>query len=313
MVALVMLTNPDSGTNRRNGTASLQELAGRAGIPYREATTPETMASALQVFATLEPAARMLIICGGDGTIDAVIRLLRTQTPWEHEPALILLAGGTTNMTCRSFGIAGKPEHALKRLLTHRQTLPDHCQQADILRTENSDAPSRYGFFFGAIALPRLIRRTRQDLHSKGLRGRFSEQLVGLGLLGRWLLSTRGDGVLAAQEVTVEGGESGPVTMNLRCLTLSTLPRLLLGMRSTARPGVLHYAYIGEQGPFWRWLLAFWCGRSFHERSSYNGEATALTLRMQAEWTLDGELFATRKGEALHISLDKPVAMVTGI
>ncbi|NCP03944.1 MAG: diacylglycerol kinase, partial [Deltaproteobacteria bacterium] len=71
-------------------------------ISHREAVTPHDLAQALVDFA--EQGIDLLIINGGDGTVQAVLTLLYTRKIFDQPPLLALLRAGTTSMLARDVG-----------------------------------------------------------------------------------------------------------------------------------------------------------------------------------------------------------------
>jgi diacylglycerol kinase family enzyme len=86
---LALLANPRGGNNRTDG-AAVAALARAAGLPYREASEPKAMRSALQELAAGTP--DVLVVSGGDGTISAVATALRREPLFESEPILLCFA-----------------------------------------------------------------------------------------------------------------------------------------------------------------------------------------------------------------------------
>lgn len=99
---LALIVNTNSG-NRESERQKLLRQAAKHSIPYSLTNSIDDLERALKTYAML--GTKTLVIYGGDGTVDATIGLMREQKMFTEEPALILLPGGTTNMTIRDAGI----------------------------------------------------------------------------------------------------------------------------------------------------------------------------------------------------------------
>ncbi|MEJ2202421.1 MAG: acylglycerol kinase family protein, partial [Desulfuromonadaceae bacterium] len=112
-----VLTNPRSGGNRKGGGALAAFLQGRPDLVQAKGSTPTTIKAALSTLAAQQ--VDLLVINGGDGTVQATLTALYGEDPRENPPPLLaLLRSGTSSMLARDVGVDGTPLEALRRIVT---------------------------------------------------------------------------------------------------------------------------------------------------------------------------------------------------
>ena len=307
----VLISNPESGRNRKEGLDALHRLAQAAGIPYHTPALAE-LHSLLQTLAGRQT--DLLIVNGGDGTLDTVLTCLR-RNPWAmREPAIALLGGGTTNMVHGDVGIGKGPLDGLKRIAAalRAQRNEPLVHRPLIKVTRSGDAENHYGFFLGITGLPRAILFARERFHTRGFTGPLSELSVIVAMIGR-LFSGRieRDPVLSPLPVTFAHGNDA--LREVRCALgfVTTLKRLVLGIRPMqADTGedlynvLLSYPYT----KFWRVLPALLRRRPLPAIPGLHLQASKTTiLHLDSAWVLDGEMFGGAGEERLTITADAPV------
>jgi hypothetical protein len=312
---LAVLANPQGGNNRTDG-AAVAALAHAAGLPYREATEPEAMRSALRELAAGSP--DVLVVSGGDGTISAVATALRRETLFESEPILVLLRGGSTNLIQSNIGLRSRPVEALKRLLQvcehglPPQLLRKH-KPMRVLVTETNDV--HYGFFWGAGALPRIMRTVQSRYEHGARRGLIAEARAFLAALMCGLFGCpKTNAWLAPGPIVCVNGDAAqpdPVPHANRVFVLVTsLNRLVLGLMTHLRNGGLRCLALNH--PYRSRTLAAYglsWGRVFPwMRGDWDcEERDAFAIQVWEDWVLDGEIFPVdSRGSSLHIRLDAP-------
>jgi len=302
---LALLTNPLSGYNRRYG-GPVVALAKQEGITLVEAREPGEIATALQGLASEHP--DILIVSGGDGTIAAVVSILRKQPIFEKEPILALLRGGSTNMIQNDAGLSGKPLSAFKRLLRIvREEIPESCiRNRSPLKIQRDDGFEEYGFFWSAGALPRVFKRAQTGYAQGGVRGSFGEFGALLKSLKTLLKGDpTNDDLLYPESIGWQANESSQKMF----VFVTTLDRLILGLN----PGnsgdclklvALNYPYTRKNLFTYLRLLGnakTQTGKSFKFETSQS-----LDFHEVGDWALDGEFFATAEDPALLITIAAP-------
>ena len=185
------------------------------------------------------------------------------------------------------------------------------------MRVETQGTPQvHYGFFWGAGALPRIMRAVQARYEQGGRRGLIGEAAAFAtaalcGLFGKpehsaWLTPGR---------IVCANGESAPngplQNANRVFLLVTSLNRLILGLGTHLRNGGLRCLALNY--PYRRRALAAYpvsCGRVFpwmHGDWDYE-EADAFTIQVWEDWALDGEILPVDpQGSSLHITQDAPL------
>ncbi len=179
-----VISNPLSGRNRKGMAPIAKVLREQPHVSQCEAQTPGEVASALADFARKGVA--LVVINGGDGTIQSVLTVLFNRKPFEAQPVLALLRSGTASMIARDVGLSGSPAQALRRLLAwaNGSTRDAVILQRHTLRMQlGADEEPRFGMFFGTGAITKSIRFCHEKIESLGLRGE-----LGPGLTLAWFI-----------------------------------------------------------------------------------------------------------------------------
>lgn len=302
-----VLTNPRSGGNKRGYGKVRDFLARNPGIHAAEAVAPAEVKAALAGFAARN--VDLLVVNGGDGTVQAALTALLGSPPVTPPPLLALLEAGTTSMHARDVGVRGEPAAALARIRawsgdTRRNENRLHRRPVLRVNRGNGEEPL-CGMFFGAGAIPRGIELCHGSMNPDGRRG---ELIPGL-IIARFLLAalTGNDRLLPATAMGI--GLDGT---QLRCngylfAMVSTLERLFLGLRPFwgREPGPLRFTALRTAPPrLLRSLPFLLAGRraagATPENGYYSRNATHITLDFRGTFTLDGELFEARAPLAIE-------------
>ena len=224
-----VLSNPLSGGNKHGLGAIKKLLANRAEVLHREAGDPVEIDNVLVAFG--KAGIKLLVINGGDGTIQAVFTSIFNRKPFTDIPLLGILKAGTTSMTAGDIGLPGKGKQALSRLLSqlknNREVL---IIQRPILEVQNGHTASRFGMFFGAAVIPQGIKFFHQRVNRPEIRGELGPALV----MFRFLLAILGfqpQKVLRAIPMTIHLNQQYKATENDYLVVMaSTLERLFFGL-----------------------------------------------------------------------------------
>lgn len=291
---LGLLSNPNSGTGRARDR--LAQVARDVGVPHVTTRQASELEEALDALA--KAGTTLLAVDGGDGTLQAVLSVMRQRRLFPREPVIALLRGGTTNMVHRDLGLAGRPDHTFRRLLTLRgRALPASAvvsRRPLALRRAGDASAGQLGFFFGAGAIPRAIRHARAHLHPLGLTGPVGEA-IGLGRVMLRLLRKRvsDDPVLKPAQLISTMDRADWQQRQLVFAIATTLDRLILGLRPVRPNGgvgvlTLEWPYRGLV----RALPSFITGRPV--ANDVEGistlQATTITVAPRTPYVLDGEL-----------------------
>jgi diacylglycerol kinase (ATP) len=298
MPKIGLITNPRSQRNRRGLDEIHRVAAGARDLIHVSTDTCGNIDEVLAEFARQEVG--LLLINGGDGTVQLVLTRLLEGRPFATVPHLALLARGMANTTATDIGLRGRPEVALGRLLEARKdgAIATHARERPVLRIENvsGKGPQR-GMMFGAGAVQDAIDLCCREVYARGLTGKLGIGVTLAGLLLGALFTKRGRGILKGHEIGVAldaGAESGAS----RLLVLATtLDRLILWSRPfwNCDGGPIRYTSIAypptnllRSVPK---VLYGWPRRALSPDVYDSRGAGRIAVRIDAPFTVDGEMF----------------------
>ena len=298
-VRIGILSNPLSGGNRK-GFKQIRQAVAAAGRPVlqREVQTPSDVDSTLADFARQE--INVLVVNGGDGTVQAVLTSIFHQKPFEKVPLLaVLRSAGTTSMIAGDIGLKGIRHRALQRLFNWSRTQNGKAAilQRPVLRVQ---VPGKtkpvYTMFLGAAGIYQATHFYHRKIHTIGLRGE-----VGPGVtLARFAMAIilRDRKILSPVPITTRVDHNPPEARDFLLVFVTTLERLFLGLRpfwgTESKP--LHYTAIGSNPYRFVRLLPFLLkGRQLPNIMPANGyishNANRIQLSLDSGFTLDGQLY----------------------
>ena len=292
-----VLNNPLSGGNRRGLGRIKEVMAAYQAVPNREVQTPADVASALDDFSRQE--VNLIVINGGDGTVQAALTVLHQHQPFETLPLLAVLKAGTTSMTAGDVGLKGSGEQALGKVLQWARTGDGKFAilQRPVLRVEVAPGHEPvYGMFFGAAGIYQGIQFFKNRLNRRGFRGEWAPGLtIALFLLA---VALRGRDYVVPVPVTTELDQGPPEQRNWLLVMISALERLFLGLRPYwgREQGPLHYTAVAA-GP--QHLLRVLpglvrgkeCRYSTPENGYFSHNVQQVRLTLNSGFTVDGELY----------------------
>ncbi|MGY8986501.1 MAG: diacylglycerol kinase family protein [Sphingomonadales bacterium] len=167
---VAILSNLLSTRNKSNirKIRSLLEL--ETNVFHFESEKVEDILVGLKQFNKTKPS--ILIISGGDGTIQATLTSIINDKPFDVIPPIAVLPSGKTNMIAVDLGSGGRPEKILKKLIKVAQggSLEDFIERKNIIELDLGDGkPPRVGMFFGGAAMVSVINYSRDIIHPMGL------------------------------------------------------------------------------------------------------------------------------------------------
>ena len=223
-----VLSNPLSGGNKRGLDSIKKLLADRTEVLHHEARNPAEVDNVLAVFG--QAGIKLLVINGGDGTIQAVLTSLFTRKPFVNLPILAVLEAGTTSMTAGDIGLPGRGTKALSRLLFYLDNNQEvQIVQRPVLEVQHDETTSRFGMFFGAAAIPQGIDFFHRHINRHGLGGELGPGLVMI----RFLLAILGfqrRKILRAVPMIIQLNQHERAEGNYLIVLVSALERLFFGL-----------------------------------------------------------------------------------
>ncbi len=312
-----LLSNPRSARNR-NGMAPLTRLVDRTPeVLHRVFRPEEGFCPPLRAMA--EVGAGLVVVNGGDGTVQGVLTALLANCPFAELPRVAILPRGTTNMTAADCGLSGRDATTLERLveLAGAGRIDDHLLIRHVLKVDHADdGPAPRGMFFGAAGIVDVIHQVTGKLHARGIKGEWSHAAAVLGLLGGTLVKGL-EGLGLKPHAVGIGIDGAPLAEERLVILLATsLDRLVLRSQpfwgvgtkpirhtriSHPPKGLIRRAPRILYGPDERTLPA----------DDYrSGGAIRLDLRLDAPFTIDGEFFTPRADRPVVLTADEAVRFV---
>ncbi|SET25464.1 Diacylglycerol kinase catalytic domain-containing protein [Nitrosomonas marina] len=316
-VKIGLLLNPMSGKVRKREQAIRQTLAQIPNAMVCEATDLAGFITATDTLIQTSP--DILVIIAGDGTSHAVLSHLFSTLPIAQWPALMIVPGGTTNMTPLDLGMRGKPEKILQRLaycLQHpdNNELFQHVQRP-VLCIEQNGQQTIYGMFFAAGLVARGVKFSRSSVKQIGITGGIFTFLIMLrSLIGLIFSHDNKEWAPVKMSIVRENGEKvhGTYLFTL----ISALDCLLLNLRPYwgKELAPLHVTWVDQQRKhLWRslWSLLKGQGERLNAEDGYHSHNShALTIQMNDEYIVDGELYRSPDNEPLRITATPPVTFL---
>ena len=313
-----LISNPNSGRNRRQLRAIERIVANHPRVHHYPTSAPEDVPVALSALA--ERAVAAIAINGGDGTVARVLTHLLEEAPFERLPLIVLLPGGTTNMNAGDVGLRGGLVKAVQRLCqwADDERIEGRLLRRAILRVDpGGGQPAACGMFFGTGAIIHGIEYCRARIHTKGLADEIGP---GLAMARTMWGIARGDRRFAhpvSVSVAYDDTPPGPA-QDVLILLASSLERLFLGMRPYwgQEDAPLHVSLIRAGAPrLLRNLPALLRGRPDRlagDAADYQSRNVArLELTLDGPYTLDGEMYlASRAAGPVCISAGGPVTFI---
>ena len=298
-----LLTNPLSGRNRRRPEALTIVIDKYPEVIRQDATTIEEIHDALLYFANL--GIDILVVNGGDGTIQAILTILcHDTTPFVTPPQLMVLKGGTTNMIAGDVGIDGDQMEAFKRLLQWAETSKGTIGriQRPVLRLLVPGHEPKYGMFFGAGCITQATSYYHQHLHNN-IFGGFPGICMTIGRF-LWALIRKQKNFAGLTSMTINrDGHLTPRDDYILFLA-STLNRLIFGLNPFwgSENGPLRSTAITSQARYMPWVLPFLAFNRMTrtgtaENGYYSNNGHEVALHLTDSVVLDGEMYTPQSSK----------------
>ncbi|GGM01541.1 diacylglycerol/lipid kinase family protein [Pseudomonas asuensis] len=307
--------NPLSGRVRRRLQPLRALIATLPGAMLHEASAPADIVHVLLQWQESPP--ELVVVIGGDGTLQAVLTALLQAQPVITLPALVIVAGGTTNMSAADLGTRAKPEVVLKALNAwlNGNGAPPRQQERAVLKVDGDRVNgSQYGMFFGTGAILSGVRYFHQHVRPTGVRGALGPALAFVRMLFS-LLRNKPHPLLPATPASLRTDTDSWSSSWLLVLA-STLDNLLIGCRPYwgTESAPMHFTAVEHQPRRLMRVLPFLlCGRGrsvAHERDGYiSRNLNRLSLEGSSHFLLDGEQFEA--DSPIRLSTTAPLRFLT--
>jgi len=258
----------------------------------------------------------LLVINGGDGSVQHALSVLLANHPAAQLPQIACLPGGSTNMTAydlnRHRGMA-ECLTTLRRLTASPAAVAP--EPRPVVRV-TARGTARCGLFFGAGSIVEGVKYFQERLRGAGGR----HELAAGAALARtaWGIARRERTFAEPLAATVRAASFWPTesALSLRLVFATTLNRLFLGIRPYwgAGDGALKITAVERRAPgFLGRLPRLLRGRPDVAMTPANGyhsgRVADLDLAFRGSYTLDGELFPAA-GDKMRVCATEPVRFV---
>lgn len=315
MVAVALLSNPRSTGNRDMLPRIRSYCAGRPDIFHYEVEAVGQVGAALESIARVRP--KVLVINGGDGTVQAALTELYNGGQFGREPPpLAVLPNGKTNLIALDLGSVGDPLEALERIVEMAKSdLSGHVVQRELIALTQGEAANRpvLGMFLGGAGLADAILYCRHKIYPLGLPNGFSHVLAGLAVILSVVFGLRGGPHLlpTPSPLAVSLIRDGHTQMRLSVLIVTTLEKLLLNARAVGSVSGMRMMAV-DQSPM-ALIKALWVS-VLGQLGTRRVEGVYLEqgdiIRIESDRSsviLDGEEFHAERGRPIVLRSTPPV------
>ena len=315
---IALLSNPKSTGNLAQLPRIRAFCAEHPDIFHYEVEKAHQVGSALRTIARVKP--KMLVINGGDGTVQAALTELHNGGYFgANPPPVAVLPSGKTNLIALDLGAHGDPIVALKKLLDFAQTdLSPHIVARELiaLRCGAGEQLPVIGMFLGGAGLADTILYCRNKIYPLGLPNGLSHVLTALALLTRLFLRLTASFLPPRpQPLQVSTQRNGGLSGRFSLLVVTTLDRLLLsGDLGTGGRGALQLLAIEERPvSLLRAFVASVLGKLKQDKSRGVHFEQTDEICIEGDHSsviLDGETFRAETGRPIMLRSARPLSFV---
>jgi len=274
----------------------------------------------LRTIARIEP--KVLVINGGDGTVQAALTELHNGGHFGDEPPPVaVLPSGKTNLIAFDLGSHGDPVEALGRLLEIARTdLTPYIVARELIALRHGEAGGEpvIGMFMGGAGLADTMLYCRDKIYPLGLPNGVAHGLTALALLFKMLLKIKANFLPPDPQplnVSVRN-EDSMLSGRFSLLAVTTLERVGLSrdVDVTGRDGVLKLLAIEERPVSLVRAFAASLGGTLGRqnlRGVHFERANQITIHGESsDVVLDGETFRAVPGRPIHLQPAQPLSFV---
>jgi hypothetical protein len=315
---IALLSNPKSTGNIAQLPRIRAYCANHPDIFHYEVEKADQVGTALKTIARVRP--KMLIINGGDGTVQAALTELYNGGHFGDEtPPVAVLPSGKTNLIALDLGSRGDPIVALERLLEIAQAdLSPHIVARELiaLRCGAGEQMPVIGMFLGGAGLADTMLYCREKIYPLGLPNGVSHAITALALLAQLLLRLKASFLPPhPSPVTMSWRNSQSLSGRFSLLAVTTLDKLILSGELNGRSrGALRLLAIEERPvSLLRAILATLAGKLGHSkmRGVHFEESDEISIEGESSKViLDGETFRAEIGRPIFLKLAQPLSFV---
>lgn len=289
------------------------------GIVHRSLSDISEVPEILKSFA--EDGIGLVVINGGDGTVQAVITSAINDRPFREMPVFAILPGGRTNIIAEDLGALKDPVfhlEALMRMVSDPAGPAPTTVSRPFIRLElTPGATPIYGAFLGTATIVRGIEFCRRSIYPLGLPNFLAHGIAIFYVLLLALLPLKSKNSPVRKEpqtVRLPDSTIGPKAYFAFIVT--GLDRLILGIKAGPRESDEHGLNCIDveytASAILRAIPRMLSGRTI--RQSGSGIAYSKISSMEIETdcpiTLDGEFYHSEPGVPVKIAATEPIDFI---
>ena len=316
---IALLSNPRSTGNIAQLPRIRAYCASHTDVFHYEVEQAGQIGEAMKTIARVNP--RLLVINGGDGTVQAVLTELLNGDHFDDgaRPPVAVLPSGKTNLIAMDLGIHGDPVAGLERLLEiARSDLSPHLVDRELiaLRCGARESMPVIGMFLGGAGLADIMLYCRNRIYPLGLPNGISHVLTAFAVVLRQVLGLRA-GFLPPdpRPLKISMSRDGAITGKFALLAVTTLEKLLLsGEFGGHGRGALKFIAVEQRaGSLLSAFFASIAGRLGRRKlvGVHIQEADEISIEGDdSQVILDGETFSAEVGRPILLSPAAPLSFV---
>ncbi len=315
---IALISNPKSTGNLAQLPRIRAFCADHPDIFHYEVEKVEQIGEALRTIARVNP--KMLIVNGGDGTVQAALTELHNGRHFgDSPPPVAVLPNGKTNLIALDLGSQGDPIIALGRLLEFAQSdLAPHLVARELIALSRGPGESNpvIGMFLGGAGLADTMLYCRNTIYPLGLPNGLSHVLTAIAVLLRQLFGLGGRFLPPKPSpLRISVRRDGHISGRFSLLLVTTLDKLLLSSEFGGQGrGALKFLAVDERSSSLVRLLAASLGGRLGQskmRGVHIEESDEISIEGESSNViLDGEMFKAEIGQPIFLRSASPLSFV---
>jgi hypothetical protein len=316
---IALLSNPKSTGNIAQLPRIREYCDSHPDVFHYEVEEASQIGDAMRIIARVRP--KVLVINGGDGTVQATLTELYNGGHFEDQPPPVaVLPSGKTNLIALDLGARGDPIATLEKLieLARADELGSCTVARELIALRQPGAEDRpvIGMFLGGAGLAEGMLYCRHKIYPLGLPNAVSHGLAFLAYIARLALRMKAGFLPApATRTDLVMPTRDRISGRFAFLAVTTLDKLLLSNTMGGEGhGPLKVVAIEESaGTVLRALAAGLTGgyKGKKMRGIHFEEVDEVTIEGESSHLiLDGETFRAGPGNPIHLMPAQPLSFV---
>jgi hypothetical protein len=316
---IALLSNPKSTGNIAQLPLIREYCDAHPDVFHYEVEEARQIGDAMRIIARVRP--KVLVINGGDGTVQAALTELYNGGHFEGDPPPVaVLPSGKTNLIALDLGARGGAIQTLERLieLARADELSQYVVPRELIALRRRGAEDRpvIGMFLGGAGLAETMLYCRDKIYPLGLPNSISHALTFVAYVAQLLLKLKASFLpLLSTTTDLVMPRCDRISGRFAFLAVTTLNKMLLSNTIGGEGrGPLKVLAIEERaGSVLRVLAAGLTGgyKGRKMRGVHFEEVDEVTIEGESSHLiLDGETFRTERGNPINLQPAHPLSFV---